>query len=218
MIIVNKEIWKSFLEFRTIIQNKDKAKHKNRELQAEVELKKKQLSTRDQCINMIGEEFTKKWESLPPNMKVLLAGMSKDDFAKQSSSIKSFHVGSSNNTPKKQCNNTPKQQSQSYLKSDKELPAIKPPNMALQGTSKKHQHTNRKTKNPNVNQQKQFFRQTGPSNSKRPAAKSGGEVDPYSLDIAPMNIFENQVIPIGIRNIAKVFAQIWQQFECFPWG
>ena len=82
MIIVNKEIWKSFLEFRTTTQNKDKAKRKNRELQAEAELKKKQLSTRDQFINMIGEEFTKKWESLPPNMKVLLEGMSKDDFAK----------------------------------------------------------------------------------------------------------------------------------------
>ena len=50
MIIVNKEIWKSFLEFRTTIQNKDKAKRKNRELQAEAELKKKQLSTRDLCI------------------------------------------------------------------------------------------------------------------------------------------------------------------------
>ena len=91
------------------------------------------------------------------------------------------------------------------MKSDKESPAIEPPNMALQGTSKKHQHTNRKAKNPNVNQQKQFFRQSGPSNSKRPAAKSGGEVDPYSLDIAPMNIFENQVIPIGIHNISKSF-------------
>ena len=122
---------------------------------------------------MIGEEFTEKWESLPPNIKVLLAGMSKEDFAKQPSSIKSFHVGSSNNTPKKQRNNTPQQQSQSYFKPDKESPAIKPPNMALQGTSKKHQHTNRKPKNPNVNQQKQFFCQTGPSNSKSLAAKSG---------------------------------------------
>ena len=74
-------------------------------------------------------------------MKVLLVGMSKDEFAKQPSSIESFHVGSSNNTPKKQHNNTPKQQSQSYLKSDNESPAIKPPIMALQGTSKKHQHS-----------------------------------------------------------------------------
>ena len=40
MIIVNKEIWKSFLEFRTTIQNKDKAKRKNREQQADAELKK----------------------------------------------------------------------------------------------------------------------------------------------------------------------------------
>ena len=49
--------------------------------------------------------------------------------------------------------------------------------MALQGVSKKQQHTNRKPKNPNVSQQKHFFRQTGPSNSKRPAVKSAGQVD-----------------------------------------
>ena len=54
-------------------------------------------------------------------------------------------------------------------------------------------------------QQQQFFKQQGPDNSKRPAIKSRGEVDPYSLDIAPMNIFENQVIPTGIHNISKNF-------------
>ena len=93
------------------------------------------------------------------------------------------------------------------MKSDKESPGIKLPNMALQGTLKKHQHSYQPQikKNPNVNQQKQFLRQSGPSNSKRPAAKSGGEVDPYSLDIASMNIFENQVIPIGVHNISKSF-------------
>ena len=83
MVVINKEIWKSFLDFRSSVINKDTAKHKNRELQAEAELNKKQLSTRDQCVDLIGEECTKKWESLPPDMKVLLAGMSKDDFAKK---------------------------------------------------------------------------------------------------------------------------------------
>ena len=45
MITINKEIWKSFLDFCTTILNKDKTKRKNRENQAEVELKKRQLST-----------------------------------------------------------------------------------------------------------------------------------------------------------------------------
>ena len=30
-------------------------------------------------------------------------------------------------------------------------------------------------------------------------------MDPYSSDVAPMNIFENQVIPIGIHNLSKSF-------------
>ena len=76
---------------------------------ADANLKKRQLTAREQFIELIGEEFTKKWESLTPNMKVNLAGMPKDDFIKQPASIKSFCVGSSNNTPKKQRNNTPKQ-------------------------------------------------------------------------------------------------------------
>ena len=30
-------------------------------------------------------------------------------------------------------------------------------------------------------------------------------MDPYSPDVAPMNIFENQVIPTGIHNLSKSF-------------
>ena len=30
-------------------------------------------------------------------------------------------------------------------------------------------------------------------------------LDCYSMDIAPMNIFENQVIPVGIHNLSKSF-------------
>ena len=29
--------------------------------------------------------------------------------------------------------------------------------------------------------------------------------DPYGIDIAPLNIFENQVIPIGVHNLSKSF-------------
>ena len=29
--------------------------------------------------------------------------------------------------------------------------------------------------------------------------------DPYGIDIAPLNVFENQVIPVGIHNLSKSF-------------
>ena len=32
-----------------------------------------------------------------------------------------------------------------------------------------------------------------------------GENDPYDILIAPMNIFENQVIPVGIQNLSESF-------------
>ena len=83
-------------------------KEKYRKIQTEVEFKKKQLRTREQYVDMIGGEFTKKWESLPLEMKILLAGLSKEEFAKQTSSIKRFSVCTESNTPKKQCNHTPR--------------------------------------------------------------------------------------------------------------
>ena len=35
--------------------------------------------------------------------------------------------------------------------------------------------------------------------------RNQGENDAYSMDVAPMNIFENQVIPMGLRNLSKSF-------------
>jgi len=32
-----------------------------------------------------------------------------------------------------------------------------------------------------------------------------GENDPYDMSIAPLNIYENQVLPIGIHNLSKSF-------------
>ena len=72
-----------------------------------------------------------------------------------------------------------------------------------------NKHNRPKNAHPNQHsdykQQKQFFRKEGPSNVKRPAFKPQGEVHPCSPDFAPMNIFENQVIPIGIHNLSKSF-------------
>ena len=30
-------------------------------------------------------------------------------------------------------------------------------------------------------------------------------IDPYGIDIAPLNIFENQVIPVGVHNLSNSF-------------
>ena len=56
-----------------------------------------------------------------------------------------------------------------------------------------------------LRQHKSLVKQFDNSNSRWPTYKSGGEVDPYSPDIAPMNIFENQVIPTGMHNLSKMF-------------
>ena len=38
-----------------------------------------------------------------------------------------------------------------------------------------------------------------------PNAKPWGMNDPFDIDIAPMNIFENQVIPVGVHNLSQSF-------------
>ena len=49
----------------------------------------------------------------------------------------------------------------------------------------------------------------------RPFSRHTGENDPYDMSIAPMFIYENQVLPIGIHNLSKSFRQIWQRSECY---
>ena len=39
----------------------------------------------------------------------------------------------------------------------------------------------------------------------RHSYKFGDTIDPYSPDVAPMNIFENLVVPTGIHNLSKIF-------------
>ena len=95
MVVVNKEIWKAFLDSRLAIFKKDAGKRKKKETDADNVLKKKQTTAREQCIEMIGEEFTKKWETLPPELKMVMAGVTKTDFTKQSSQIHTFKVVSS---------------------------------------------------------------------------------------------------------------------------
>jgi len=79
MVFVNKEVWKAYLERRAVIRKKESSKRKNKEDLADANLKKRQLTAREQCIELIGEEFTKKWELLPPDLKLVLSGASKDN-------------------------------------------------------------------------------------------------------------------------------------------
>ena len=39
----------------------------------------------------------------------------------------------------------------------------------------------------------------------RPNVKTSGECDPFGIDIALPNIFENQIIPVGVHNLSKLF-------------
>ena len=66
-------------------------------------------------------------------------------------------------------------------------------------------------KRPPQQSTKQFFpsgseRRDAPGRGAgRPNSKPSGMIDPYDIDIAPLNVFENQVIPVGIHNLSKSF-------------
>ena len=42
--------------------------------------------------------------------------------------------------------------------------------------------------------------------------------DRYGMDIACMNIFDNQVIPVAFTTFQKGLDQIWLQFKCYLWA
>ena len=77
MVVVNKEIWKAYLDVREAVIQKEVKKKSKREVQEEQNFQKRQLSAQEQKKELVGAEFAKKWESLPPNLKVLLAGNAK---------------------------------------------------------------------------------------------------------------------------------------------
>ena len=79
MVTVNKEIWKAFFEKRAFHLEKESSKRKRKEMEQDIVLKQKQLSAKDQCINLIEQEFSKKWKALPSNVKTMFVGASKED-------------------------------------------------------------------------------------------------------------------------------------------
>ena len=60
--------------------------------------------------------------------------------------------------------------------------------------------TSSKQHRPSQNQRERPRRGGG-----RPSSKPSGMNDPYGIDIAPLNIFENQIIPVGVHNLSKTF-------------
>ena len=48
-------------------------------MEQEQVLKEKQLSTKEQCINLIEEQFSKKWKNLPSNIKTMFTSDAKED-------------------------------------------------------------------------------------------------------------------------------------------
>ena len=45
----------------------------------------------------------------------------------------------------------------------------------------------------------------GRNRGRRAFSRQTGESDPYDMSIAPLNIYENQVIPAGLHNLSKKF-------------
>jgi len=50
-----------------------------------------------------------------------------------------------------------------------------------------------------------FRGRRGRFGSGRNFTKTQGEMDAYCMDVAPFNIFENQIIPVGLHNLSKSF-------------
>ena len=73
------------------------------------------------------------------------------------------------------------------------------------GRGSAQQSGNRPLANPNAFQPPHDRREKSGRGDGRPQSKSPGMNDPYGIDIAPLNIFENQVIPIGVHNLSKSF-------------
>ena len=51
-----------------------------------------------------------------------------------------------------------------------------------------------------------------------PNVKTPGECDPFGIDIAPLNIFENLIIPVGVHNLSNHSDLIWLPSECYLWA
>ena len=52
----------------------------------------------------------------------------------------------------------------------------------------------------------------------RPNAKPSGMNDPFDIDIAPMNIFDNQVVLVGVHNLSKSFRPNMATIRVFSLG
>ena len=93
----------------------------------------------------------------------------------------------------------------------RETPYVPPTPPNLQGRSQPQAQRGGAsfTGRPPASSGKQFFardkREKPGRGDGRPNSKPSGMNDPYGIDIAPLNIFENQIIPVGMHNLSKTF-------------
>ena len=87
LFVVNKEIWKTSLDFRLMVLKRDAIKE--REITADSE-----LNLIDQSVGLICEEFTKICEHIS---KIFHVGLSKHVFTTQTTHISTFIMGNTTN-------------------------------------------------------------------------------------------------------------------------
>jgi hypothetical protein len=72
MVIVNKEIWKAFLEARGNILKRVDVNRKRKETEQDTALKEKQLSAAIQIKGLVNAEFIETWNSIPKEVQLAL--------------------------------------------------------------------------------------------------------------------------------------------------
>ena len=87
---------------------------------------------------------------------------------------------------------------------------INPPTYFKKQSKQKHQARGAAlAARPPANSERKHFAQDSREKSGRgdgrPNSKPPGMNDPYGIDIAPLNIFEKQIVPVGVHNLSKTF-------------
>ena len=57
----------------------------------------------------------------------------------------------------------------------------------------------------------------GRGNNRGRGGQRTGENDPYDITIAPLNLYKNQVIPVGLHNLSKSFRPNLSTIRYYRW-
>ena len=223
MVIVNKEIWKAFLEARGNILKRVDVNRKRKETEQDTALKEKQLSAAIQIKCLVNAEFIETWNSIPKEVQLALTqqkekGGNASAVTNSAKKVKGNQFQPMKGGSKEDSFNRDKTSAKARKNVSREFSQTEKPTEIHNEPDAKRQWSNdmttqRKAETPKYQNQQQrkkqpfqFFKKyQHPNQSKRPAFTSEGERDLYALGFAPLNIFENQSIPMGIRNLSKRF-------------